>query len=151
MQKVIKISVYLIFVLMIFSAIVLPITEKMNTVTVCFPSSCFRVEVARTPTHQERGLMFRYSLSENQGMLFVFDNSGDYPFWMHNTFIALDIIWLDETKKVVFMEENAQPCPAQGDCPDIDPLQNAKYVLEVNAGTAEKIGLKVGDVIQISY
>jgi len=117
---------------------------------VCFNGSCFLVELARTPAEQERGLMYRQSLTADRGMLFIFANAGVYSFWMKNTFIPLDIIWLDQNGRVVFIRPNAQPCPAEGDCSSIDPGVSAKYVLEINAKLADKMELEVGDAMEIS-
>jgi uncharacterized membrane protein (UPF0127 family) len=105
------------------------------------------VEVATTDETRMRGLQFRNSLSENQGMLFVFDHEDQYAFWMKDTLIPLDIIWLDYSKKVVYIEENAKPCKI-APCPSYRPSANALYVLEVNAGYAQKIGLKKGDALE---
>lgn len=131
--------------LFIFLVIILLSIElfKGKRSQVCFENSCFYVELAATPEERNRGLMFRENLDLDKGMLFVFDKEGDYPFWMKNTLIPLDIIWINENKEVVFIKENAQPCGEQF-CPEIEPAQNAKYVLEINGGQSEKIGLIVG-------
>ena len=81
----------------------------------------------------------------NEAMLFVFPEEGEYPFWMKNTLIPLDIIWINQEKEVVFIGENLQPCKEEYFCPLVRPDKNAKYVLEVNKGIVEKIGLEVGD------
>ena len=83
-------------------------------------------------------------------MLFVFEKEGIYPFWMKNTLIPLDIIWLDRDGKVVFIKEDAQPC-TNHICPKINPNKKAKYVLEVNSGIIKQIGLSVGDKMKIEY
>ena len=89
--------------------------------------------------------MFRDSMAEDKAMLFVFEKPGVYNFWMKNCKIPLDIIWLDENYKVVAISPNNQPCGA-GDCPSILGVF-AKYVLEINAGLASKIGLSEGDFL----
>jgi len=111
---------------------------------VCFKDNCFAVELAKTPEQQSQGLMFRETLAANQGMLFIFKEEGIYPFWMKNTLIPLDIIWLDKNKSVVFISENTQSCE-KDICPSIYPTGQTQYVLELNGGTAKKIGLSVGD------
>ena len=70
-----------------------------------------------------------------------------YGFWMKNTLISLDIIWIDENKEVVFIKRSAKPCRADP-CEIFKPDKNAKYVLEINGGLAEKIGLRVGDGLE---
>ncbi|OGF40462.1 hypothetical protein A2477_01915 [Candidatus Falkowbacteria bacterium RIFOXYC2_FULL_47_12] len=111
-------------------------------------NSCFNVTVADTPAARGRGLMFVTKLNPDAGMLFIFAQSDVYPFWMKNTLIPLDIIWLDENKKIVFIKNNAQPCGADV-CLNIVPPAAARYVLEVNANTAERLNWESGDVMQI--
>jgi len=121
------------------------IIEIAREKSVCFQENCFFVEIANTPEQRTQGLMNRENLAENRGMLFIFDQSGIYSFWMKNTLIPLDIIWLNENKEVVFIEKNAQPC--RETCPSINPHQKARYVLEINGGLSDKINLKTGDKI----
>ncbi len=119
-------------------------TEEISRA--CFKDDCFRVEVASTPQERARGLMYRDHLDEDAGMLFIFEDVGLYSFWMKNTLIPLDMIWLDDDGTVVYIAEDVQPC-GSGTCPLINPGKEARYVLEVNGGTSDKIGLKVGDNI----
>ena len=126
-----------------------PITKQNPVNKVCFGSECFAVELAKTTSEQERGLMNRAELDKNKGMLFVFNTVGLYPFWMKDTLIPLDIIWLDSNGKVVFMAQNVQPCKTLI-CPNVNPLMGAKYVLEINAGLASEKGIKVGSVATIT-
>lgn len=122
--------------------------DKTKQNQICFKNDCFEVELAQTIEEQTRGLMFRKYLEPNKGMLFIFQNETKHSFWMKNTFIPLDIIWLDSNKKVVFINKNTLPCQIE-ECPAITPTDNAKYVLELNSGVADKIGLSVGDEIKI--
>ena len=115
---------------------------------ICFGQKCFQVELAQTPEQREYGLMNRSYLDANAGMLFIFDKQGIYPFWMKNTLIPLDIIWIDNSGKVVFIKENAQPC-TNFLCPNIIPTSSAKYVLELNAGICNETGIKLGDQLKI--
>ena len=114
---------------------------------VCFREHCFRVELAKTPVEQARGLMFREHLDEGNGMLFVYENEAVRTFWMKNTYIPLDIIWLDSDRKVIQIKRNAQPCDSNT-CPTIGSKVKSRYVLEFNGGIAEKIELKTGDVFE---
>lgn len=117
--------------------------RKVTIQQVCFQNHCFEVEIADTPDARARGLMFRDSLASHAGMLFVFSKPSQYSFWMKNTGIPLDIIWLDQAGSVIYIYPDAQPCQ-QDPCPAISPPQKAQYVLELNAGTSQKIGLEVG-------
>jgi uncharacterized membrane protein (UPF0127 family) len=121
-----------------------------NESQVCFRENCFYVELALTPEEQSRGLMFRDHLDQDRGMLFVFQEEGIYPFWMKNTLIPLDIIWIGENKEVVFISKNTQPC-GELSCPMINPGGKAKHVLEVNAGVSDEIELVVGSEVAINY
>ena len=91
---------------------------------------CFTVEIADTPTEREKGLMNRESMAENHGMLFIFLASDFYNFWMKNTLIPLDIIWLDDQMNVVRIL-TAQPCETDF-CEIYKPGALAKYVVEFN-------------------
>ena len=125
-------------------------TKKPKENQVCFKSYCFNVEVARTAEEQSRGLMYREKLGQDKGMLFVFDKEAEYSFWMKNTLISLDIIWINGNKEVVFIGENIQPCQENSLCPSVNPGKGAKYVLELNAGVSKKISLKIGDKLSFS-
>lgn len=111
---------------------------------VCFAERCIRVEVAGTPEERARGLQFRESLGKNEGMLFIFPESRRQSFWMKDTSIPLDIIWMDRDKRVVFVIPNILPCATEH-CPVYTPDTDALYVLEVNAGVTAEWGLRVGD------
>ncbi len=111
---------------------------------VCFKDSCFVVEIANSQQERARGLMYRESLDKNSGMLFIFSEEATNSFWMKNTLIPLDIIWINKDKEVVHIKKNALPCK-EDDCLSIRPNKEALYVLEVNSGVCERIGLEVGD------
>ena len=119
--------------------------DNLKTREVCFQEDCFIVELAETPEQRTRGLMFRESMGASKGMLFVFEKEGQRSFWMKNTLIPLDIIWINENKEVVFVKKNAQPCSAGEECEKIKSDELAKYVLELNAGVADKINLEIDD------
>jgi len=121
-------------------------TESRKT-EVCFDGGCIDAEIARTPDQRATGLMFQKSLPKDSGMLFVFDAEGVYPFWMKNTLIPLDILWIDSDSRIVFIARDAQPCTTT--CQNIEPGVAAKYVLEINAGISEAKGIKVGDSVRI--
>jgi uncharacterized membrane protein (UPF0127 family) len=117
---------------------------------VAFPDrTIVRAEVAETDAEHERGLMFRQSLGEEDGMIFVFTAPGLHAFWMKNTLIPLDMLWLDEAGRVVSIAESVPPCKIP-ECPTYPPRAQATYVLEVNAGFTKKHGLRLGDTLAIS-
>lgn len=148
-NKIVLITI-LVFVFLISGLFILFINQPAKKWgRVCFKEYCFDVELAQNSIEKTKGLMFRKTLEENKGMLFLFDKSARYSFWMQNTFIPLDIIWLDKDKKVVFISENNQPCKWYY-CPSIKPTADARYVLEVNGGIINKIGLKIGDELNLT-
>jgi len=108
---------------------------------------CFEVELALTAEQQRQGLMYRQELDADKGMLFVFKQSQRHTFWMKNTYIPLDIIWINESYQVADISHQTQPCQANQSCPVIRPTQDALYVLEIKGGLAEQIGLKIGDEV----
>ncbi len=99
------------------------------------------VELARTEAERERGLMFRQKLGADEGMLFLFPDSADHAFWMKNTLIPLDMIFLAEDGTVVGIVAGAEPLslePRSGGAP-------SRYVLEVNGGWGAAHGVAKGD------
>lgn len=108
----------------------------------------YALELALTPEDQANGLMFRESLPEKTGMLFVFPEPSPHHFWMKNTMIPLDMIWLDQSGKVLFVSANTPPCTADP-CPTYGPDGPAKIVLEIAGGLAEKEGVKPGAVLKL--
>ena len=107
-------------------------------------SETFTLEVADTPKKQQLGLMYRKSLPRDRGMLFVFDDERERGFWMKNTHIPLDIIYADARGKVVSVKQ-MRPLD-ETSVPSDGP---AKYAVELNQGTAARVGVAPGDVLQI--
>ena len=110
----------------------------------------FHLEVAKTIPQKSYGLMNRTSLCQNCGMIFVFDFNMTQIFWMKDTLIPLDMVFIDSTGKVTNIE-TATPEP---NTPDnqlklYKSTAPAKYVIELNADTAKKIGLVAGDIIDL--
>jgi len=115
---------------------------------IVFPDNfVVHVEVAADDPTRSQGLMFRDQLAPDRGMIFLFPKSGDYPFWMKNTLIPLDMIWIDDQKRIVHVAQNVQPCKADP-CPSIPPGAPASYVLEVAAGMAARHGLATGQTLR---
>lgn len=103
------------------------------------------VEVVATPEGRTRGLMFRSELAEGQGMLFVFPETQPLSFWMKNTLIPLDIIFIDDRGKIIRIHKRTTP-HSERRLPSGSP---ARFVLEVPGGYAEKVGLRKGDEIDL--
>lgn len=101
------------------------------------------IEVADTEKSIIQGLMYRKSMEEKHGMLFKFPNMEKRNFWMKNTIISLDIIYVDDQKKIVSIQKNTIPY-SEDQVPSHVPAQ---YVIEVNAGFCDSYGIKVGDFV----
>lgn len=107
-------------------------------------------EVASTQAQVEKGLMFRTSLAPDHGMLFLFSNEERLTFWMFQTLIPLDIVWMDSNKRIVDISANTPPCKAatSDQCPVYGGHEPSLFVLELPAGAVAKYHLKTGDVIR---
>lgn len=100
----------------------------------------FKLELADTESERIRGLSGREKLDEDRAMLFVFPESAEQCMWMKDMKFSLDMVWLDSSRKITKIERNVSPNTyPQAFCAD-----NAKYVLEFNAGVTEDTGLKIG-------
>lgn len=106
----------------------------------------FRTYLADTSQKQQLGLMYQKNLPPNSAMLFTFANSTYQQFWMKNTLIPLDIIFINNNK-IVDIEHNAKPCN-QETCPTYNSEKPANQVLEINGGLSKKLNINIGqDVI----
>jgi uncharacterized membrane protein (UPF0127 family) len=112
--------------------------------------STLRVEVAVTPEDRVRGLSGRDSLAEDAGMLFDLVDPRRPGFWMKDMRFPLDMVWIDERKNVVGVSANVEPQPGVPDSElrRYSPPTPVRYVLELNAGAAERLGLGAGDAVQ---
>jgi len=110
-----------------------------------------RAELADTPERRMTGLMFREFMEKDSGMFFVFPAGGLHSFWMKDTKIPLDILWLDDRYRVVHIRQNVPPCDEKATpiCPSYITEVKARYVLEVNAGWVERSGVKAEDQFKI--
>lgn len=110
----------------------------------------FTVEVADNDEERARGLMFRDQLPADQGMLFIHDREEPQAYWMKNTKIPLDILYFDRERKLVSAQLRVPPCAAADRCPPYPSEGSALYVLEVNAGLGESLGVKAGDELRLA-
>ncbi|MEJ5165623.1 MAG: DUF192 domain-containing protein [Thermoanaerobaculia bacterium] len=111
---------------------------------VVFPNGkSVKVEIAKTEEERALGLMFRHSLPEDRGMLFIFEKEDFQSFWMKNCFFPLDLIFIDKKGKIVDIKENFEPCK-EDPCPTYKSKEKAIYVLEVEGGFVRKNNIKIG-------
>lgn len=120
----------------------LPISAK-----VAVGGQVIQLEVAKTPDQQAMGLMFRTELAPDRGMLFPFNPPRPVGFWMKNTLIELDMVFL-RNGKVVAVASNVPPCKADP-CPAYGPEASIDQVIELRGGRAKELGIKAGDRLAI--
>lgn len=106
----------------------------------------FQVEAARTPQEHEKGLMFRNTLADDKGMLFIFPERRAVSFWMKNTMIPLDMVFIDTDKRIVHIHPMAKPYDESA-VPSTKPVI---AVLEILGGQAAKRGIHIGDTVETS-
>ena len=119
---------------------------RLPSIPVYLPNTeIVHAEMATTTAEHQRGLMNRPALASDCGMLFFFAAPGFHSFWMSQTLIPLDIIWLDSNRKIVTISADTPPCPTNTDCTIYSPAAPAMYVLELAAGEAARRVLNVND------
>ena len=104
------------------------------------------IEIAEDDAKTQQGLMYRKSMDENKGMLFIFKKPASHSFWMKNTLISLDIIFLDENKKIIKIHKNTTPLSTK----DLPSGGMTLFVVEVNAGYSDKYGIVEGDFVNFT-
>jgi uncharacterized membrane protein (UPF0127 family) len=120
------------------------VLAERPTVPLTLPSGrVLQVEVMKEDPDRAMGLMFRPSLPQDRGMLFVFPFEDFHGIWMKNCRFPIDIVWLDQGRRVVHVTEGAGPCKADP-CPVYEPMRRASYVIELNAGQARREKVSVG-------
>jgi Uncharacterized conserved protein len=129
---------------------VTPVAMAADGAAVTLRGKTFSTEFATNDAQRAHGLMDRPHMDADHSMLFIFPRDEPRAFWMKNTLIPLDILYFDGARKLVAMQLNAEPCKA--DPCAIYPSGNlpARYVLELNAGTASKLGLQLGDELTVA-
>jgi uncharacterized protein len=122
--------------------------EKFETEALSIESGsgtlAFTVEMARTKSQHAQGLMYRRSLAADAGMLFVYGKTGRHAMWMKNTFIPLDMVFIDASGSIVTIYERAVPQSTNS----IPSRRRVKATLELRGGTVSRLGIKVGDRVR---
>ena len=140
--------VIIIFVLVFFIFQSINLRNNNGLATITIAGKVIQAEIADTYSERAKGLMFRKELAEGKGMLFVFENEQQVSFWMKNTLIPLDLIFIDKDFKIVDIKQDFQLCQKEV-CPTYSPKKTVKYVLEVNSGFIQENGVKIGDKLEI--
>jgi uncharacterized protein len=139
-------SVLILVVIIIGFVFIFSKSTEVNYKTVKIGAEVFRLEVSDDEATRTQGLSERDSLDKNQGMLFDFKESGDWRIWMLKMRFPIDIAWLAKDGKIITIKNNAEP----GSYPELYKADAPSwYVIEVPAGTFERLGVKIGDVIKL--
>ena len=138
-------AVMVIFLVLILNIQAKDVAETIRSVTI--GGQNLSVTLADTADERTQGLSGHPGLKDNEGMLFVFDEPGKYYFWMRGMNFSIDMIWISEDMRVVYIKKDAQP---EDYLSTFGPDVNAKYVLEVNSGFSDKYNLEVGDLVRFN-
>jgi uncharacterized membrane protein (UPF0127 family) len=145
MAKNIIIFLIVLIVIIAFSFFRKNTNPSLEATKIVLKNHEYQIEIARTSSQKAAGLSNRETLCSNCGMIFLFSKDGNLPFWMKDTLIPLDMIWINSNGQITDIITAT-------DIKSLKILQNtkpAKYVLEINANEAQKIGLKTGDIISL--
>lgn len=125
--------------------------SEPETINIQINNNSYNLEIAKTISQKSKGLSQRNNLCQNCGMIFVFPTDSIWPFWMKDTFIPLDIIWINKENKIVSIQ-TAQPeyNVSQSQLKIYKNDIPAKFVIEINANQAQQLNLKVGDYINLT-
>lgn len=145
-QNVFKSLIIIFFLLIAILAVFFLVRYSLGP-RICINGVCLKVEIAKNDAERSRGLMFRTALGRDRGMVFIFSHDDYWGFWMKNTLIPLDIIWLDKNGKIVDMVDNARPYPGENP-PTFRPVYPARFVLEANNGFIKESGASIGSFAQ---
>ncbi len=125
--------------------------EALETRDVTLPNGrVIRAEVMLdlAPIDMQRGMMFRDSLAPDRGMLFIHSKPGLYTYWMYQVKIPLDIIWMDQNRRIVEISTNTPPCKTvASQCPTYGGHEQSRFVLELAGGEVARNGLRVGQIL----
>ncbi len=114
---------------------------------ICPSGARYAVEIADTPEFRARGLMYRESLPARHGMLFLFPRPSVEAFWMKDCNFAIDIVWMDGARRVLYVQSHTPPCREEP-CPTYGPDKPSQYVLEIPDGAAAREGIAPGAVLR---
>lgn len=123
------------------------VTQKYLQTKVTVNNFDLTVYLAMNNKQIIKGLVIKNQLKENEGMLFVYQQPAKYRFSMRGMKFPIDIIWLNNARKVIHIEHSLEPCPSDSDCPKFIPTAAALYVLETIAGFSNKHDVKIGTQI----
>lgn len=150
MNKKLKAIIFICLAIIVIILWILLFPKRLNQPIVSFENKIFQVELAQTDAERQQWLMYRESLDEDKGMLFIFPDEWIHSFWMKSTLIPLDMIRINTISgenRVVDIQ-TAEPCTTP-ECEIYTPAWNSQFVLEINAWLAEKYWITTGDLVYI--
>jgi uncharacterized membrane protein (UPF0127 family) len=145
-MKVVKLIFFILFLVALYFLLNL-VHKKDNLYDVTINNKKIVLEIAKTEQQREYGLMDRKFMPKNHGMIFLFDHPQRLSFWMKNTLIPLDMIFLNHGHVVAILND-VPPCK-QVNCPSYEPNVQANQVIELNAGMAKKINIREDTLIAL--
>lgn len=143
-ERIVRVLVLLVIVLVIGAVVTLILPQFVSDTTVKVGDGVFNASVAKTSAERTKGLSGVSKLSSNQALLMVFPSDGKWQIWMKDMKIPLDIVWLNQDKKVVYIVEAALPSDSTHVI--FTPKVDAKYVVELTAGTVVTKAIKLGQI-----
>ncbi len=153
MKKILGLIYSVIFVLAVTFLLIVYSPREVKNSKVSFISNGnakeINAEIADNPLERTIGLMNRTGLAESAGMLFIFEGEAMRSFWMKDTLIPLDMIFVSEDLEIVHIQKNARPCESNP-CMHYSSVYPAKYVVEVNGGFADRNNIQIGDKVEIN-
>ncbi|MFZ2523353.1 MAG: DUF192 domain-containing protein, partial [Minisyncoccia bacterium] len=132
----------LVIVAVVFLGLIFAFWGKSYPNNVLLNGSVIQVEIADDAVVMAKGLSGHKPLGSSEGMLFIFGSPGDHGFWMKDMTFSIDIIWFDKNKKIIHIEKSLSP---ETYPKTYSSKSDSLYVLELMAGTSDKLGLKIGD------
>ena len=150
-SSTVRVFFSLVIIGLLFNHLPIRAAADSELISIRTPSGItIQAEIADTPRKRAQGLMYRDHLKKDHGMLFFFSEPQAWTFWMKNTKIALDLIWLDDKKRVTHIERNVPICTKSDDsCPQYRPNNaDAVYVLEITGGTIDGYKIEKGTKLQ---
>ena len=123
----------------------IPIKAKMISIFTNNDKIDFFVEISETPKEKEIGLMYRKYMPDDQGMIFIENRERRVSYWMKNTYIPLDIIFINSDLEIINIYKNAEPESLDR----IYSVKPVKYILEINGGLCDKLNIRIGNRLEI--
>jgi uncharacterized protein len=129
------------------------LSEALPNAKLKMGGQVFHVDLAERPEDQSRGLGGRRKLEPNEGMLFIYRDEAKPAFWMHGMVISIDMLWIDNDRVVYIVHRAPPPAPGTPDekLPLYEPTSPSNFVLEIAAGRAAALGVKVGDKVEFDF